>query len=209
MSYPIKAKRGNTDDVVRYFILGFPAKSSGSFYSDGIVAYSYNTPIALKLSNSLYLNKNKYSMTTSIQQNKIRKMAVEANMNIMEVSEDELRQKMNERYSEKRSVPAEEKKSGFTMDDVKRINAEKGFHFFSPDTMRFFKSKIESQLYADKYFITSEKKGFEDSTRGYSVREFNKDTGDIETIGEFGGYTKPSAKLKIQSLIMVEQHNGF
>ena len=56
--------------------------------------------------------------------------------------------------------------------------------------MRFFKSHIEKsalrfgQLIDDKYFVSSEQYDY-DSPRLYSVRAFNKKTGDIKTIGDF------------------------
>lgn len=77
-----------------------------------------------------------------------------------------------------------------TIDDVKRINKEKGYHFFDRDTMRFFRSRIEKdqlrfgQLIDDKYFITSEQFD-EDSPRLYTVRKFNSERGSMNTVGEF------------------------
>lgn len=71
------------------------------------------------------------------------------------------------------------------LSEVEMINKEKGLHFFDKDTIKFFNSKIETKgnLIGDKYFITSEKN--EDNPRLFSVREFNKETGDTDTIGEF------------------------
>ena len=79
------------------------------------------------------------------------------------------------------------KKNNLTMADVKRINREKGRYWFSPDTMSFFKSRIESQLFDNKYFITSEKAPHR--KRKYSIRKFNKKTGAISTVGEFNQYS--------------------
>lgn len=62
-----------------------------------------------------------------------------------------------------------------SLSELKEANKEAGFHFFSPDTMRFFASRIESTLYKNQCFITSEKKCFEDYTRVYSVRKANSD----------------------------------
>lgn len=88
---------------------------------------------------------------------------------------------------------------GLAMADVMRINKEKGQYFFTPDTMRFFKSKVESKLYKDKYFITSEQAP--DMPRKYSVRKFDKKTGDISTVGEFQAYgSKESAKEALKKL---------
>lgn len=73
-----------------------------------------------------------------------------------------------------------------TMQTVKNRNRAKGFYFFSPKTMKFFASKIESRLiYGGDlygYFVTSEKRGFEDNRRCYKVRQANFLTGDVRTI---------------------------
>jgi len=78
----------------------------------------------------------------------------------------------------------------FKMDieEIKYLNRKAGQHFFDENTMRFFRSRIESELIEDKFFVTSEK--FVSSTgekepRKFSVREFNKETGSVNTIGEF------------------------
>jgi len=72
-----------------------------------------------------------------------------------------------------------------TIEIVKEINKAKNQHFFDKDTMRFFKSKIHSrQLIDDKYFITSEQFDY-DTPRLYTIREFDQESGDIGTVGEF------------------------
>lgn len=43
-----------------------------------------------------------------------------------------------------------------SISEVKAANAAKGFYFFSPGTMKFFKSKVVSALLFGRYFITSE-----------------------------------------------------
>jgi hypothetical protein len=67
------------------------------------------------------------------------------------------------------------------MNEVKQANKYLGHHFFSPDTMKFFASKIESELYDNQCFITSEKKCFNDYNREYNVRQARED-GSIESI---------------------------
>lgn len=62
-----------------------------------------------------------------------------------------------------------------TITELKRRNAEIGHFFFSKDTMKFFKSKIESKIIDGKYFITSE---VESKIRVYKIREF-KQTGEV------------------------------
>ena len=87
-----------------------------------------------------------------------------------------------------------------TIEDVKCINKEKGYHFFDRDTMKFFRSRVErdalmfGQLIDDKYFITSEQYD-SSSPRLYSVRNFNLGTGNVDTIGEFQEFeTKGQAR---------------
>lgn len=58
-----------------------------------------------------------------------------------------------------------------TISEVKETNKANGYFFFSKDTMRFFASKIESSLYKNQCFVTSEKKCFDDYTRVYNVRK--------------------------------------
>ena len=72
-----------------------------------------------------------------------------------------------------------------TLEIVKEINKAKNQHFFDKDTMRFFKSKIHSrQLIDDKYFITSEQ--FDSMhKRLYTIREFDHESGNIKTVGDF------------------------
>lgn len=62
---------------------------------DGKTLYSYNTPLVYHDSKkgTYYLNKDKYSTTTSSQQNTFRQEA--RGRPFMEVSESELREKIN------------------------------------------------------------------------------------------------------------------
>lgn len=77
----------------------------------------------------------------------------------------------------------------YTMAEIKAANAAAGFNFFSRDTMRFFNSRIESTPYcgpAGVFFITSEPKGFSDVViRGYTVREFHAESGNVTTLARF------------------------
>lgn len=67
--------------------------------------------------------------------------------------------------------------------DVRDANAAVGHYWFSKDTMRFFDSRVESALYGGRFFITSEKRGFDDDARRtYAVR-VAMDDGKIEQIG--------------------------
>jgi hypothetical protein len=79
------------------------------------------------------------------------------------------------------------------------ISKNKDKHFFDKDTMRFFKSRIETsvlrfgQLINEKYFVTSEQFD-ENSPRLYTVREFHRETGSVSTEGNFQEFkTKETA----------------
>jgi len=78
--------------------------------------------------------------------------------------------------------------SGFrTIAEVRAANKAAGQYFFERATMRFFRSIVESGLYAGRYFVTSERGPHDDSPRRYSVREAEPD-GGIETCGDFQEY---------------------
>ena len=68
-----------------------------------------------------------------------------------------------------------------TIADVKAKNRAVGDHFFDANTMKFFGSRIESSLYKNNTFITSEYTGFERKNRAYTVRVFDEATGRVNT----------------------------
>lgn len=74
----------------------------------------------------------------------------------------------------------------FTLAQVKEANRESGHCWFSPDTMRFFRTRILGGLVAGKYFVTSEKPPH--GPRKYSIREVKNTQGHIWTVGEFCQY---------------------
>ena len=67
---------------------------------------------------------------------------------------------------------------------MKRHNRQKGYYFFSSDTLQFFNSKIESGLVGDRYFITSERMELS-RPKLFTVRRYNWDTGRVSTVGRF------------------------
>ncbi len=79
------------------------------------------------------------------------------------------------------------------MSEVKQANKETGHYWFSPDTMRFFKSKVETDLISGCYFVTSEKGP--SGPRRYTVRMVNTDS-TIDTAGDFQGYATKLQALK-------------
>ena len=82
------------------------------------------------------------------------------------------------------------------IDQVKSLARVHGSYFFEPNTMRFFKSRILSDVVPDERgwrFCTSEK--FDELYgRRYTARHINFD-GDVRTLGEFYMYTT-AAKAK-------------
>ena len=76
----------------------------------------------------------------------------------------------------------------WTMYQVERYNSNRNYYFFYPDTMRFFSSRIQrTPPYKGRVFVTSERMNW-NSPRLYSVRVI-KPSGNIETIGDFQGFT--------------------
>lgn len=61
------------------------------------------------------------------------------------------------------------------------LNKAVGHHFFDEDTMRFWGSRLESDLLPNDIFITSER-NFDNTKRLFSVRQFNWTTGHATTI---------------------------
>lgn len=79
-----------------------------------------------------------------------------------------------------------------TLDDIKARNAWAGNHWFTPDTMRWFRSRVSETVYpipatGGAFFVTSERNDMGDHPRLYSVRYASRD-GRIHTVGEFQGY---------------------
>lgn len=81
------------------------------------------------------------------------------------------------------------------MADIKQKLSAGGNHFFDKDTIRFFGSRVESSLYKNNTFITSEYTGFERTNRAYTVRYYNEQKNNVETISKFGEFsTRDAAK---------------
>ena len=69
--------------------------------------------------------------------------------------------------------------------EVKKANKAIGHHWFDFDAMSFFKTKIETPILHNRYFITSEINLSD--IKKYSIREVN-DNGSIDTLGEFHSF---------------------
>jgi hypothetical protein len=71
-----------------------------------------------------------------------------------------------------------------TVADMERLNRRAGHHFFDGDAMRFFGSRVSPRIVAHRFFVTSERTGFEATTRRSTLRMI-RDVGPVETVGEF------------------------
>jgi hypothetical protein len=71
-----------------------------------------------------------------------------------------------------------------TIKEAKAISKANGGHFFDPQAMRFFNSKIESELIEGRYFITSERYDT-DSPKLYTIRQISETGQILGDLGEF------------------------
>lgn len=79
----------------------------------------------------------------------------------------------------------------WTMSKIRAADREAGRHFFSPGTMRFFKSRIHSRVYQGNggiYFVTSEQGPH--GPRLFTVRRFIPEPVDIRTWPDYNGFQK-------------------
>ena len=105
--------------------------------------------------------------------------------------------------------------------DLIRVYEHEGQgYFFSKDTMKFFKSRVLDFSHDDPstnalYFITSEKKSFNDNRRVYIIRKahvFTDELGEdhlyIDSIGDKFTYTTPCrAKSVLKEILKSEAQN--
>lgn len=74
-----------------------------------------------------------------------------------------------------------------SMTEVKAAFDTAGNNWFSPSTMKWWHSKVESDLIGGQFFITSEQRE-RDTERKFSVRKVGRDSNgglSIDTVGEF------------------------
>lgn len=69
---------------------------------------------------------------------------------------------------------------------IKTYNANGGY-FFSKETMKFWGSKIVSDLLHNDCFITIED-NFDRTDKLFTIRRFTNGYKDVETVGTFQGY---------------------
>ena len=87
---------------------------------------------------------------------------------------------------------------------AKNIYARTGHHFFDADTMRFWGSKIETDLFENRCFVTSED-NFDQTSRYYNVRRFGKDFQTIDTIGDFNSHVTLEDAVKAALAVTSEE----
>lgn len=68
-----------------------------------------------------------------------------------------------------------------SIQEVKESNKAIGHFWFSDSTMAFFASRVESDLLFNRYFVSSEKACFEDTTRVYHLRQV-EENGAVNTL---------------------------
>jgi hypothetical protein len=76
----------------------------------------------------------------------------------------------------------------YSMIQVQSWNRQNGGYFFEPSSMRFFSSRVHSDLYGGCVFVTSERNTYSNNPRAYTVRMITS-SGHIETIGDFQGFS--------------------
>jgi hypothetical protein len=81
-----------------------------------------------------------------------------------------------------------------TDDMIRAVRASGTTHYFSPDTMRFFKCRVGATLYGRRVFVTSERPSWDDARR-YTVRVLCDNDGSysVVTVGGFGAYATGAA----------------
>jgi hypothetical protein len=98
-----------------------------------------------------------------------------------------------------------------TISNIKRANAKAGFFFFSRDTMKFFHSSVNEKLFEGPggvFFVTSEQQDG-GHPRLYTVRQFEVDTGNVRTAGNFQEFkTLKEAYAVAKGLSENESHTG-
>ena len=99
----------------------------------------------------------------------------------------------------------------YLIQEVEKRSEKGAKYFFSPDSMRFFSSRISELCWmqnSDIFFITSEadKSNIKHagSVRAFTVRK-SSSSGNITTVGEFQGYeTIAQARAAIRQIVEVK-----
>lgn len=85
--------------------------------------------------------------------------------------------------------------------DIKDANQRAGNHWFTPEAMRSFSSKVYEPVYHGRFFISSEQDKYNNDSREYSIR-YADNTGQIQTVGDFQAYaTKDKAERALRRFL--------
>lgn len=74
-----------------------------------------------------------------------------------------------------------------TLAEAKAIYITGSGHFFDRETLKYWGTRVESGLYKNRCFVTSDL-DFDGSRRAFTVRRFSPDFLHVETVGEFQEY---------------------
>lgn len=91
----------------------------------------------------------------------------------------------------------------YSMVEMMNLNRESGQHWFSDGAMEFFNTKIEAQP-IQNIFITSEYQTGDSKNKRYTLRKFNTETYDIETVGDFNKITTLHRAKKERELYLTK-----
>lgn len=80
-----------------------------------------------------------------------------------------------------------------TIAEIERKNRRIGHHFFDAETLGFFGSRVDDCVTAHRFFVTSERSGFDRSSPRRATIRMVRNGGEIETVGEFGEHRTPAA----------------
>lgn len=84
-----------------------------------------------------------------------------------------------------------------SINDIKTEMREDGSHWWDPDSMRFFGTKVESGVFQGNggvFFVTSEQPPY--GGRGFTVREYVPEKKSINTHGDCAGYLDPDDAIQ-------------
>lgn len=81
-----------------------------------------------------------------------------------------------------------------SIEEIKEANHRAGGYFFSPNTMRGFKTRVLEEVYGGMYFITSDKRD-EKTPREYTIWEA-RESGDILKVRGLEWFKTPEAAKK-------------
>lgn len=84
----------------------------------------------------------------------------------------------------------------WTVNTIKEASRAAGSHWFDPDTMRCFGTKVLPTVYQGPggiYFVTQDDQYRRELPKRYTVRRFNPTTADIDTVGDVASLDRGDA----------------